>query len=418
MGYNFRMRKLKVFFVVTKGDKGGAQKYVGDLSEMLDREKFEVEIFSGRDGEDANPSEIERKFHGAGESKKLKWLSNDFEPHFLFYKDWLALAELYKIFKREKPDVAHLNSSKAGVVGSVAAKLASVPKIVFTAHGWVFTDETLPRWKKSLYAIFHKISSFFQDKIVNVSGFDKNAAISFGAISSERLAVVYNGIDFKKAGEGFLKIKEARKKIRERLGGEKSFKEKEIWVGSLGRLVSEKNFKLLIEAAGKIKETSRLSVGSLRQARNVKKNIKFFVIGEGYEKEKLKLKIKSLKLENDFFVVPPEGEDWKLMQAFDLFVLPSVKEGMPYTLIEAMAAKIPVLTSGVGGMREIMEDEKGYFFRNGDAEDLAEKIIYILNNKKEAKGRVEKAFIFAKDNLNLKRMVMETENVYLGGVSF
>ena len=142
------------------------------------------------------------------------------------------------------------------------------------------------------------------------------------------------------------------------------------------------------------------------------------MIGEGYEKEKLKLKIKSLKLENDFFVVPPEGEDWKLMQAFDLFVLPSVKEGMPYTLIEAMAAKIPVLTSGVGGMREIMEDEKGYFFRNGDAEDLAEKIIYILNNKKEAKGRVEKAFIFAKDNLNLKRMVMETENVYLGGVSF
>ena len=186
MGYNFRMRKLKVFFVVTKGDKGGAQKYVGDLSEMLDREKFEVEIFSGRDGEDANPSEIERKFHGAGESKKLKWLSNDFEPHFLFYKDWLALAELYKIFKREKPDVAHLNSSKAGVVGSVAAKLASVPKIVFTAHGWVFTDETLPRWKKSLYAIFHKISSFFQDKIVNVSGFDKNAAISFGAISGEK----------------------------------------------------------------------------------------------------------------------------------------------------------------------------------------------------------------------------------------
>jgi len=391
------MRKLKVFFVVTKGDKGGAQKYVSDLSEAIDEERFEVKIFSGRDGEDIK------------EGKKLRWLSNDFEPHFLFYKDWMALRELYKIFKEEKPDVAHLNSSKAGVIGSVAAKLAGVPKVVFTAHGWVFTDETLPWWKKNLYVFFHRISSFFQDKVINVSGFDKNAAASMGAFFSERLAVVYNGIDFKKVSDGFLDAKDARKKIGEKVGDGVSLNKKEIWVGSLGRLVSEKNYGLLLSAINQLKVKS----GKFKE-----ETIRFFIIGEGYEKEILVKKIEELGLKDRVFLVEPEGEDWKFLKAFDLFVLPSVKEGMPYTLIEAMTAKVPVLTSGVGGMREITEDGRGYFFKSGDADDLAEKIVYILKNKKEAKERAERAFIFAKDNLSLKRMVMETENVYLGGVSF
>ena len=94
------MRK-KILYIITKSDVGGAQKYVSDLAANLDKSLFETKIICG--------------------GKNIRWLSNKVWLWFLFINDWLAIAEIVKLLKKERPDIIHLNSSKAGVIGSLAA---------------------------------------------------------------------------------------------------------------------------------------------------------------------------------------------------------------------------------------------------------------------------------------------------------
>src|SRR3989344_7073919 len=122
------MNKLKILYIITKSDIGGAQKYVADLADNLDRDNFEAKILYG--------------------GKNLRWLIRDAKPWFLFLSDWLAILELVKIYAKESPDIIHLNSSKAGFLGSLAAFIFNKTygsynntmntKVIFTAHGWVF----------------------------------------------------------------------------------------------------------------------------------------------------------------------------------------------------------------------------------------------------------------------------------------
>src|SRR3989344_7488001 len=99
------MKKVRVMYVITKGDVGGAQKYVADLIHHLNPEEYETFIVSGATGDDLPGY------------KRVYWLSNDYRPFLFFYNDWMALFELWRLFRRERPDVVHLNSSKAGVIG-------------------------------------------------------------------------------------------------------------------------------------------------------------------------------------------------------------------------------------------------------------------------------------------------------------
>src|SRR3990172_4357776 len=132
------MGQQKILYLVTKDDVGGAQKYVADLSGGLNPNEFDIKVITGGKA-------------GA------RFLSNSFWPFLLFINDWLALAELFLIFRRERPAIVHLNSSKAGVVGAMAAKLAGVPKVIFTAHGWVFNpDNYLSFARRWAYIAFHK----------------------------------------------------------------------------------------------------------------------------------------------------------------------------------------------------------------------------------------------------------------------
>src|SRR3989344_392895 len=117
--------KLKILYLLTKDDVGGAQKYVADLAAHLDQNRFEPKILCG--------------------GRDVRWLSNRVLPWMFFVNDWLAIIELVRVFRRERPDIIHLNSSKAGVLGSFATGLYKLinqttnkPKTIFTALGWVF----------------------------------------------------------------------------------------------------------------------------------------------------------------------------------------------------------------------------------------------------------------------------------------
>lgn len=317
--------KRKVLYIITGSDVGGAQKYVADLAGHLDPVMFEAKVLHG--------------------GRDLKWLSNRTMPWLLFANDWLAVFELVRTFRREQPDVIHLNSSKAGVVGSLAAALyklslvishKSLVKVVFTAHGWAFnpTNHYAPliRW---MYGTLHRVAARLQDIIINVSGHDHTLALRYRIAPPEKLVTIHNGID---PNIPFLTREEARREILKRLGSLVMSHKSLVahpWVGSLGRLTKEKDYGTLVAAAAQVPHAS------------------FFIIGSGPEAQQLKVISHKSSVHSRFFIVPPAGNDARLLKAFDVFSLSSIKEGFPYSLLEALAAGIPAVVTDAGGMPEI-----------------------------------------------------------------
>lgn len=368
---------MRILYLVTKDDVGGAQKYVRDLAGELKKSGLDTKIVTGGRG-------------------GVRFLSNKLRPYFLFANDWLALIELFFLFKKERPDIVHLNSSKAGVIGSFAARLAGVKKVIFTAHGWVFNpDNDLNYAKKKIYVWLHRIAAKFQDKIINVSEYDRQLAIKYKIASENKLATIYNGLDWENLK--FFDKKISRKVLATLTESNLSTSQliNSIWVGSIGRLVAEKSYHDFINAASLIKD----------------QGVKFFIIGDGILKERLLKLIKKRGLENRFFILNGLAPAAPYLKAFDIFVLSSIKEGLPYTLLEAMAASLPVITTRVGGMTEIVSD-RGLVMQPNMPDELARAIRHLIEKESLAALLARQGNDFLKASLNLQQMLEATEKVY------
>jgi len=390
---------LKVLYLITKDDVGGAQKYVRDLADNLDKEIFDAQILTGGQGGLPN--------RRAG----LRFLSNTYMPYLLFLNDWLAVWEIFFRFRKIQPDIIHLNSSKAGVVGALAAWMHNLllaishkpkVKVVFTAHGWVFNpDNHLGFLRRNFYSLLHRLAARFQDIIINVSEYDRKLAIENKIAPIEKLITIHNGLDYQSLK--FLDKTTARKTISTLLKANNSkLKADEIWIGSIGRLVVEKNYENFVEAAAQIQN----------------QNVKFFIIGNGPEKNKLQSLITNYQLQNRFFLVEDLAPAAPYLKAFDIFVLSSIKEGLPYTLLEAMAAKRPIIVTRVGGMPEIVDDLKnenegrGIVVLPREPHELARAIEYILENPKMADLFGENSSQALKNQLGLETMLEKTSALY------
>jgi len=376
------MRK-KILYIITKSDIGGAQKYVNDLAKNLNNNLFETKILYG--------------------GKEIKWLSNKILPHFLFLNDWLTIAELVKIYKKEHPAIIHLNSSKAGFIGSIAAKIYEVaccashvarPKVIFTAHGWIFNPtNALSLPARQFYILLHKIAALFQDKIICVSEYDYRLALQYKIAPEKKLSMIHNGIDI---NIKFLSREIAKGEILKKLSTFNFQLSTNVpWIGSIGRLVKEKNYETFIKTATLIP------------------NAVFFIIGNGPELSSLQQTTDSLRLSKRFFFIEPDGEDFKYLKAFDAFVMSSIKEGLPYILLEAMVAKLPIIVTEAGGIPEIIKNhESGLMVSQKNPEMLAKAIQGILVNKNIANELKTTAEKIVREKFGIKQMLVKTNNLY------
>ncbi len=386
------MQKIKILYLITKADVGGAQKYVSDLARNLPQDRFEAKIVYG--------------------GKDLRWLSNATRPWLLFANDWLAIAEIVRLLKREQPDVLHLNSSKAGVLGAIAAEIYRVKspdrsrgadrgrlqsrplKVVFTAHGWVFNPTnalSFPvRW---FYIALHMFTARFQDAIICVSEYDAALARQLHIAPDQKITMIHNGID---PSLPFLSKEKAREEILSKSNIKRRMSNVgEVWIGSIGRLVKEKNYETFIRAAA---QTPRGA---------------FFIIGDGPELLKLKVESQKSKVSDRFFFIPPSGDDARYLKAFDMFVMSSIKEGLPYILLEAMAAELPIIVTEAGGIPEIIKShENGIMVTQRDPAQLAHAITGLLANPSIAREIEKTAHDAVRHSFNLRTMVKKTEEVY------
>lgn len=321
--------RTKVLFLITKSSWGGAQQYVYDLALSLPAESYEPVIIAGGEGE-----LIERLKEAGLKVYPLPRLKRDLS----LFGDIQTAAELFSIIRKEHPDVLHINSSKAGILGSIVGRLARVPKIIFTAHGWAFNEDR-PRWQKFLITCAHYMTVMLSTKTIAVSEGVRNQLRWIGA--QRKIVVIHPGRTLKD-----LRSKDDARGIIEMQVRDTSARlidyHDDIWIGTIAELHPIKRLNRAIDAvSGLIKEFPAL---------------RYVIIHDGQMREALMQQVRDLGLEEHIFFTGTIADAARLLPAFDVFLLPSKSEAFGYVLVEAGQAGVPVVATNVGGIPDIIKD--------------------------------------------------------------
>jgi len=358
---------LKILYIVTQQEFGGAQRYIFDLATNLNRSQYDIHITAG--GSEGPLFDCARASNLAIHS--LKRLVRPISP----IQDFLAYFELKKLIAELKPDIVHLNSSKVGVLGSMAARALKVPCIIYTAHGFVF-NEPLSAFKRWLYMAAERGNARRVDAVIAVSEFDRQSGIKAG-INKNKIITIHNGID---PDMHFLARDEARLSLQKTAvwtlpGGRDAFLPSVHAASGVEAAKLPRNDKL-IGCIANFYPTKGPDV--LIQAMT-HVDAQLVIIGDGELRPQLEAQIKKLGLENRVMLAGYVPDAHQYLKAFDLFVLPSHKEGFPYVLLEAAAAGVPIVATRVGGIPEIVQDGvTGYLAEPNDLKALAQKISQAL----------------------------------------
>lgn len=342
--------KIKLLYVITKLELGGAQKQLLTLIRGLNKERFITFLYTARNG-----LLIEDALHIPYlKLKRSRFLERSIHP----LKDFLAIIDLYIFIKINRIDIVHTHSSKAGILGRLTARLAGVRAIVHTVHGWSFNDYQ-PIFLRLFYVFFERICARFTEKIIVVSQWDKEQGLKNSIETREKYTLIRYGInceDFKNTAE--------RIDLRKKLGVNAS----DIVIGMVSCLKPQKAPLDFVKLAGLIKK--------------ICPGIRFVLVGDGLLREKVIHLIKRLGLEKDFLLTGWSDNIAALLSTFDIFVLTSLWEGQPIAVLEAMAARLAVVATDTGGIREIVLDGKtGYLVKRGDLQSMLERIKQLLFNE-------------------------------------
>lgn len=382
---------MRILHIITQGERGGAQAHVRDVILGLKNKGHETHVATGYNYTQQDGWLFSELKNAGVQPHHLKVIKN-LRREVSFWKDFKAGIETWKYVRSIRPDVVHLHSSKAGSVGSVAAKLAGA-KVVYTAHGFVFT-EPMSKMKRYFYIISEFISRFFRNHTITVSKFDYDVGRQMHIIPKRKGSVIYNGIDQKNIDK-LLGKHDAREVIYRKMGI--ALPQTVRMVGLVANLYSAKGVTHLVHAAYLARRYKGLE------------NTVFIVIGEGELRKELEEQIKNYKLETIFFLVGAIPDAYKYAKAFDLFVMPSVKEGFPYALLEVMLSQTPFVATRVGGIPEIEQYAAMPLVPAGSAKFLTEHIVDFLDGKRVRRVTVKGGF---PEKFTLEHMIEKIEEVY------
>lgn len=361
--------KQKILYVITQGAWGGAQRYIFDLATSL-KDTYDITVAVG---EPQGPQDLQKALTNEGILViQLRHLKRAISPP----HDTLAIAELKDLYTQISPDIIHLNSSKAGVIGSIPETTA---KRIYTAHGWVF-QEPHGFLRKKFYTLLEKHTAHRKDAIIVLSESEKQAAKSIG-IMEEKLHIIPNGI----AKPTFLTKQEARAALVPNAPDTP-------WIGLIAGLYPSKGISVLLKAIAR--------EASLKGSTCV-------IIGDGPQRTILETQKKQLQLGNVHFVGYKEHAA-QYMKAFDVLTLPSYKEGLPYTALESIAAGTPFIGTQVGALPELAQNAQEIcLVQPGDSEALAKAILEILARQRQS---------LLPDMYALSHMIEATTHVYKNGI--
>jgi glycosyltransferase involved in cell wall biosynthesis len=319
------MDRPRVLILITLPETGGAQAYVASLVPALVAE-FDVTVAAHGEGWLADAAR-----RGGARYVPLRHLQRALDPR----ADLLALAELIRLIRRERPLIVHANSSKAGIIGRIAAVVTRVPVRLFTVHGWAFKAHSgAAAW---LYLWADRLMRPLTTMTICVAESERQAGLRARTCRRATTVVIHNGVGLDRP---------------RRTGAAQAGPATLL---SVGRLREPKDFTTLVRAV------ATCEPGSVR----------LLVAGDGPDRPGLTTEIARLGLDGAVELLGTRDDVDQLLAAADLFVLSSRSEGMPMSVLEAMAAGVPVIASAVGGIPELVRDgETGALVPPGDPDRL------------------------------------------------
>ncbi|ADQ13554.1 glycosyltransferase [Halanaerobium hydrogeniformans] len=354
-------KNIKITYVITTLGLGGAETLLYNTLRKIDRNKFEPLVICLIEGSNELADDIENKL--------------DIKVYKLNMKNKLDIRKiysLYKIIKKENPDIIHSHLYAANILSRVIGKLTSAPVIISTIHNSVFGGK------------LREISLKFTDKFSSLNTIisDKAAsnAIKMNITNKDKLKVIYNGVDVE-VFEDYSQMAE-RKKIIKELNLENDIP----ILLSVGNLSKQKGYPVLFKALEKLKDKN--------------KSFYLLIAGKGKLENQLKELVKKYDMKNEIYFLGTRRDIPQLMAAADFFVMSSHWEGLPVVLLEAMASGLPVIYTNVGGVGQVIDSNFGYLVTPDDENELADKIIEMINlsdserNKmgEYARGKVKREY--------------------------
>jgi glycosyltransferase involved in cell wall biosynthesis len=375
--------KVRVLHLITRLELGGAQQNTLFCVESHDRERFEVALLAGAGGE------LDDQALAVSDARVdlVPWLKHPIAP----LHDLAAVWRLAVTLRRSRADVVHTHSSKAGILGRIAARLAGVRCVVHTVHGWSFNAEQ-SRFTRALYVALERLAARVTDRLVVVSESDRRKGAAHRIGRPERYRLLRSGID---AG-----LYRAPTRPRERVREELGFGGGDIVVGTLACLKPQKAPLDFIETA--------------RTALAIDRRMRFFIAGDGPERAAVEARIAAAGLGDAVKLLGWRRDVPDLLHAMDIFLLTSRFEGLPRAVLQAMAAGVAVVATEVDGTPEVVHDgETGLLVPPACPEIAARRVVELGGDPALRERLSVRARALLGAEFDLERMVRALERDYL-----
>ncbi len=362
----------RLLFVITQAEWGGAQSYVLRAAKEARRRGFEVLVTAGGSGG------LEMRCRESDIPYiRLTRLVRSISP----VRDLGAVRELSPLMREWKPDIAYLHSSKAGIVGSLAARLArraaggtKIPRVVYRIGGWSFLDPVSPA-QKTIRRWSERVTARLKDVIIVLHPDDEALARRYRIVPRERIVTIPNGLDLAAFDANLLPRDEARAVLRG------------LWRSGVPSHAAMPENSPLVLTVANFYATKNLTgyLEAVRLLIKLRPDARVLVLGDGDGRDAIENKRRALGLEEIVSLPGRRDDAASLFAGADAFVLPSLKEGMPWTLLEAMAAAIPCIVTDVGANRWMAGNDGALIVPPKDANKLAQTVAAILNDHERAR---------------------------------
>ena len=382
----------RVVHIITRLDMGGSAQNTLLTCRGLSR-KYEVVLVHGLSIESQmtyrEKKTVDRRIREAVERGVRVFAIPSLVRKISPLQDLKTLFSLWRLLIREKPSMVHTHTSKGGILGRLAAKLAGVPVIIHTPHGHVFYGHFGPLVSR-LFLLTERLMARITDQMVALTQPEKNDYVALSVFGPEKVAKIHSGVDVDRFMNVQVNIAEKKKEL--------GLNSKGLVVGTVGWLLPIKGPMHLLKAMSNVWE-SHLETSLI-------------FIGKGDLEIGLKEEARRMGVSGKVVFLGWRDDIPEIMQTIDIFVLPSLNEGMGRVLVEAMAAGKPVVASRVGGILDLVkEGRNGFLVEPGDEKGFAIAIKKLLKDKKMRDEMGKRGREMAKD-FSVVKMVEKIDVLY------
>lgn len=397
---------MKILRIIARLNVGGPARHVVWLTKTLQDTEFQTTLITGSVPAGEDDMSYFAQQNGV-EPLYIPEMSREISA-----SDIKSLLKIYRILKLEQPDVIHTHTAKAGTLGRLAGwmyrwltwrTLIGRPRpvrMVHTFHGHVF-HSYYGRTKTAVFLVIERMLAHASDRIIVLSEQQLDEInVKFRVGRRGNFSIVPLGIDVDHLG--------ADAAVRERLRSELSFSESDFIVGFVGRLTEIKNISLLLKTASLFRSDP---------------GVRFVIVGDGNLRSALEAEAASLDLGGSMRFLGNRTDIADVYNLFDVVALTSRNEGTPLSLIESMAAGRPVISTGVGGVRDLLgtvvEDhgnfavcERGVRVDSFQPADLHKGLKYLIENKDERTSMAGRGRKYILENYSKERLVRDIKRLY------